>query len=184
MQNPLSFSKFFYAGFFALLLGVGGCKAIENLLTFQVSDSSSFVVPASGVLNTAVLSLPGATVNSSSSGTYSANNTSADRVQDVSLDRLALTVTDPAGQNFDFLKSVKVYIASDNAGTNKTLLASLSPVPTGQTTITLTPSGAKLDAYLRNGSYSLFTDVEMAQPVRQNTTVRADSRFNVKAKLN
>ncbi|GAA4050428.1 hypothetical protein GCM10022409_41500 [Hymenobacter glaciei] len=166
-----------------LLLGIVGCKKIENLLSFQVNDSSSFVVPASGLLNTTVLSLPGATVNSSSSGTYSANNTSADYVQDVTLDRLALTVTDPAGQNFDFLKSVKIYIASDNSGTNKTLLASLSPVPTGQISINLTPSGAKLDLYLRSGSYTLFTDVEVAQPVRQNTTVRADSRFNVKARL-
>ena len=56
-------------------------------------------------------------------------------------------------------------------------------MPTGQTAINLTPSGAKLDMYLRSGTYSLFTDVTMAQPVRQNTTVRADSRFNVKAKL-
>ena len=183
MKTVLSLSKFIVAGGFALLLGASGCKKIEDLLTFQVNDSSSFVVPASGILNTTVLSLPGATVNSSSSGTYSANNTSADRVQDVTLDRLALTVTDPAGQTFDFLKSVKIYIATDNSGTNKTLLASLSPVPTGQTTINLTPSGAKLDLYLRSNSYTLYTDVELAQAVRQNTTVRADSRFNVKAKL-
>ena len=32
------------------------------------------------------------------------------------------------------------------------LLASLSPVPTGQTTISLTPSGNKLDLYLRTGN--------------------------------
>ena len=183
MHNLSSLPKIVYACIFALLLGASGCKKIEDLLTFQVNDSSSFVVPASSLLTTTVLSLPVATVNSSSSGAYSANNTNADHVQDVTLDRLALTVTDPAGQNFDFLKSVKIYIASDNSGTNKTLLASLSPVPTGQTTINLMPSGAKLDVYLRSGSYSLFTDIEMAQSVRQNTTIRADSRFNVKAKL-
>ena len=183
MKNLFNTSKILSLLLAVLLLGASGCKKIEDLLTFKIDDSSSFVVPASGVLNTTVLSLPGATVNSSSSGTYSANNTSADRVQDVTLERLNLTVTDPAGQNFDFLKTVKIYIASDNQGTNKTLLASLDPVPTGQTTISLTPSGAKLDMYLRNGSYSLFTDVTLAQPVRQNTTVRADSRFSVKAKL-
>ncbi|MBU6122574.1 hypothetical protein [Hymenobacter siberiensis] len=183
MKNPSNTSKVLSLFLLVVLLGASSCKKIEDLLTFQVNDSSSFVIPASGLLNTTVLSLPGATVSSSSSGTYSANNTSADYVQDVTLDRLALTVTDPAGQNFDFLKSVKIYIASDNQGTNKTLLASLDPVPTGQTAITLTPSGAKLDLYLRSGSYSLFTDVTLAQPVRQNTTVRAESRFNVKAKL-
>jgi hypothetical protein len=183
MKNLFGLNKILFVAVTALTLAASGCKKIEDLLTFQVNDSSSFVVPGSGILNTAVLSLPGATVSSSSSGTYSANNTSADHVQDVSLDRLSLTVTDPAGQNFDFLKSVKIYIATDNSGSNKTLLASLSPVPAGQTTINLNPAGTKLDIYLRNSTYTLFTDVEMAQALRQNTTVRADSRFNVKAKL-
>ncbi len=183
MTRSFNRSKTFLFALGVLLLSTSGCKKIEDLLTFQINDSSSFQIPATGVVSTALLSLPGVTVNSSSSGTYSANNTSADHVQDVTLDRLALTVTDPAGQNFDFLKSVSVYIASDASGTNKTLLASLNPVPTGQTTITLTPSGSKLDAYLRSGSYTLFTDVTMAQALRQNTTLRADSRFNVKAKL-
>ncbi|MFD2720580.1 hypothetical protein ACFST9_17800 [Hymenobacter monticola] len=183
MKNSLNQPKTFLLACFLLLLGASSCKKIEDLLTFQINDSTSFQVPATGVFSTTLLSLPGATVNSSSSNTFSANNTSADRVQDVTLDRLTLTATDPAGQNFDFLKSVSIYIASDASGTNKTLLASLNPVPAGQTTITLTPSGNKLDAYLRNGSYTLFTDVTMAQPLRQNTTLRADSRFNVKAKL-
>ncbi|MBF9140987.1 hypothetical protein [Hymenobacter properus] len=183
MKTLLSSHKVLFAICLILAVGASSCKKIEDLLTFQINDSTSFQVPATGVFSTALLSLPGATVNSSSSNTYSANNTSADHVQDVTLDRLTLTVTDPAGQNFDFLKSVSIYIATDASGTNKTLLASLNPVPTGQTTITLTPSGNKLDAYLRNGSYTLFTDVTMAQPLRQNTTLRADSRFNVKAKL-
>ncbi len=56
-------------------------------------------------------------------------------------------------------------------------------MPTGQTTISLAPSGNKFDLYLRGGSYTLFTDVALAQPLRQTTTLRADSRFNVKAKL-
>jgi hypothetical protein len=183
MTRSFNRFKFSLVALCVLLLSASSCKKIEDLLTFQISDSTSFQVPATGVFSTALLSLPGVAVNSSSSNTYSANNTSADYVQDVTLDRLALTVTDPAGQNFDFLKSVSIYIASDAAGTNKTLLASLNPVPTGQTTITLNPSGNKLDAYLRNGSYTLFTDVTMAQPLRQNATLRADSRFNVKAKL-
>jgi hypothetical protein len=183
MKSLFSTPKVLFTICLLLLLGASSCKKIEDLLTFQINDSTSFQVPATGVFSTALLSLPGVAVSSSSSSTYSANNTSADYVQDVTLDRLALTVTDPAGQNFDFLKSVSIYIASDASGTNKTLLASLNPVPTGQTTIVLNPSGNKLDAYLRNGSYTLFTDVTMAQPLRQNTTLRADSRFNVKAKL-
>ena len=164
-----------------LVLSLGSCKKILGLLSFQISDSTSFQIPATGLVSGALLNLPGATVSSSSSDTFKANNTSADYVQDVTLDKLSLTVTDPAGQNFDFLKSINIYIASDANGTNKTLLASLNPVPTGQTTINLTPSGNKLDVYLKSGSYTLFTTVEQAQAIRQTTTLRADSRFNVKA---
>lgn len=182
MKTLSNTSKILFSSFFVLLLAFG-CKKINDLLTFQVSDSSSFQIPATSVIPTTLLSLPGVTLNSNSSSTYANNNTSADYVQDVTLDRLALTVTDPTSQNFDFLKTISIYISSDAAGTNKTLLASLSPVPTGQTTINLTPSGNKFDLYLSGGSYTLFTELTLAQPVRQNTTIRADTRFNVKAKL-
>ena len=182
MKKFLPISAFFLL---ALLLGTVSCKKILNLLTFQVNDSTTFQLPATGPLPggaTPVITLPGVTVNSTASSTFQNNNTAADYVQDVTLDRLALTITDPAGQNFDFVKSISISIASDAAGTNKVLLASLSPVPTGQTTIELKPADQKLDVYLRGGSYTLFTTVELTQlGLRQATTVRADSRFNVKA---
>ena len=104
-------------------------------------------------------------------------------MQDVTLDQLTLTTASPSTQNFDFLKSVSISIATDAAGTNKTLLASLDNVPAGQTTIALKPTGTKLDTYLRGNSYTLFTTVTVAQALRQNTTIRADTRFNVTATL-
>lgn len=183
MKKIIPFFAFFLV---AIVLGTVGCKKILDLLTFQINDSTTFQLPATPALPTGitgpVLTLPGITVNSTASTTYQNNNTAADYVQDVTLDRLALTVTDPTSQNFDFVKSISISIASDATGTNKVPLASLNPVPTGQTTIELTPSGQKLDMYLRGSNYTLFTTVELTQlGLRQATTVRADSRFNVKA---
>ena len=166
-----------------LVLGSSSCKKALGLLSFPVSDSSSFTMPATNVLTNAVLTLPGITVNSTSQNTFASNNTTADYVQDVTLDKLTLTTTNPSTQNFDFLKSISLYIASDNTGSNKVLLASLSPVPTGQTSIALTPAGNKLDLFLRAKSYTLTTQVELAQSLKQNTDVRVDSRFNVHANL-
>ena len=171
----------------ALLLGTVGCKKILDLLTFQINDSTTFQLPATGPLpggtTGPVITLPGVTVNSSANSTYQNNNTAASYVQDVTLDRLALTITDPAGQNFDFVKSISISISTDAAGSGKLLLASLNPVPTGQTTIELKPADQKLDALLSGKQYTLFTTVELTQlGLRQATTVRADSRFNVKAK--
>ncbi|MFD1874657.1 hypothetical protein [Hymenobacter bucti] len=167
-----------------LLLGAGSCKKILELLSFKVSDSSSFTIPGTPFVPPGVsLSIPGVSVPTTAQTTYKNNNTSAEYVQDVTLDQLTLTVTNPSTQNFNFLKSISIYIATNAAGSNKVLLASLPTVPTGQTSITLNPAGNKLDLYLKNSAYTLTTTAELAQTLRQNTDVRADSRFNVHANL-
>ena len=166
-----------------LLLGAIGCQKLVSLINFKIDDSTNFTIPATGVLTNAALVLPGIAVSSHASSTYAVNNTTADYVQDVTLDQLTLSTTDPSTQTFDFLKSISIYIATDASGSDKVLLASLSPVPTGQTSISLTPGGNKLDKYLRSGNYTLFTTAELAKPLPQDTKVRADSRFNVKANV-
>lgn len=190
MRHSFLCMKSFQPKFLALLLllpllvlGGSGCEKILSLLSFKVNDSTNFTIPATGLLAGTALTLPGIPVSSTSSSTYAGNNTTADYVQDVTLDKLTLSTTDPATQTFDFLKSINLYIATDAAGTNKVLLASLSPVPTGQTTISLTPSGNKLDVFLRSGNYTLFTSAELAKALPQDTKVRADSQFNVKANI-
>ena len=164
-----------------LALGAASCEeALKDLLTFQISDSSTVTLPAAPITGT--FSLPGVPVTSTSANTYKNNNTQAEYVQDVTLDELKLTITAPAGQNFDFLKSISISIATNSSGTDKVALAALSDVPRGQTTITLTPAGSKLDAFLLNSSYTLFTTAELVQPLTQSITLRTDARYNVRAR--
>lgn len=165
-----------------LVLGVS-CKKLAQLLSFTVSDSTSFTVPASGTLAGAVLNLPGVGVKTTAQSTYQNNNTSAQYVQDVTLSSLTLTTTNPTSQNFDFLQSISIYISTDAAGSDKVLLASLSPVPKGQTSIALNPAGNQLDKYLKASSYTLTTQAQIAQPLRQDTDIRADEKFTVHANI-
>ena len=164
-----------------LALGAGNCMKTLGVINFQVNDSANLAVPASGPQAGTTLALPGATVATTAAAAYAANGTTADYVQDVSLDHLTLTVATPATQNFDFLRSARVYIASDTTGTNKTLLATLEAVPKGQTAITLAPAGNKFDLYLHGPSYALLTTLELAQPPHQTTTLRADISYRVTA---
>lgn len=177
-----SFLKLFIVFVALLALGVG-CQKIANLLSFQVSDSSNFTIPASAAVAGAVLSLPGSSVKSTAQSTYQNNNTSAQYVQNVTLDQLTLTTTNPSAQNFDFLQSISIYISSDAGGSDKVLLASLSSVPKSQTSITLNPAGNQLDKYLKASSYTLTTQAQIAQPLRQDADIRADSRFTAHASL-
>lgn len=162
-----------------LLLSLGSCKKTANLLSFKVEDSSTVNLPPTP---TGSYTLPGIPVLSTSANTYKNNNTQAKYVQDVTLDYLNMTLTAPAGSNFDFLQSVSLEIASDATGANKMLLASLNPVPKGQTVIHLNPTTEKLDVYLRNDSYTLFTTAVLTQPLKQTTTLKTDVRYSVRAR--
>jgi len=167
-----------------VLLLAGGCKKILSLIHFTVSDSQSFTLPSAYPFGTtAPVTLPAVTVTSTATSTYSSNNTSAKYVQDVTLKELTLTATSPAGQTFDIVKNVKLYISTDAAGTNKVLMASLDQVPLGVSSIQLNPTDAKLDMYLQNSSYALTSEVQFNQAPTHDVVLRVDSKFNVSASL-
>jgi hypothetical protein len=117
------------------------------------------------------------TVNSQES--FDNNNTNASLVKDVILKRLTLTITDPATENFNFLKSIKISIGSDD--NDIVLLASLDQIPTNVSIIELVSSNAKLDKYIKASNYTLYTEVTLRSNVANELTVRADSKFKVTA---
>ncbi|MBT9392024.1 hypothetical protein KLP40_02505 [Hymenobacter sp. NST-14] len=171
----------FLAPLLVALALLGSCKKILDLLEFNVEDSQTIVIPKTIPFGQ-FFPLSPVAVPSSSQSTYAKNGTSADYVQDVTLEKLDLTITSPTGQNFDFLKRIEIYISTDARGSDKVLLASLNPVPTGVTSISLTPANQKLDLFLRADSYTLITNVEVVKPLGQDVTIRADERFKVKAR--
>ena len=162
----------------ALFLLFTGCKKIQQLLTFYIEDSQNIRIPASPPLATLV-SLTPLTVSTKSEESFKNNNTRADMVKDVSLNKLTLTITDPSGQNFDFLQKIELYV-STNAN-DQIRLAYLDQVPRGVSSIELISTGAKLDSYLKASSYTLTTKVQTNQALARDVTVRSDSRFKVTA---
>ncbi|SET90626.1 hypothetical protein [Hymenobacter actinosclerus] len=171
----------FLAPLLVALSLLGSCKKILDLLEFNVEDSQTVVVPKTLPLGS-LLPLPPVQVSSSSKTTYANNGTSADYVQDVTLDRLTLTITNPTTQNFNFLKRIEVYISTDPNGNDLFLLASLDNVPTGVNSISLKPANQKLDVFLSKDSYTLTTKVLLNSLLAQDVTIRADERFKVKAR--
>ncbi|KAA9333152.1 hypothetical protein F0P96_09225 [Hymenobacter busanensis] len=159
------------------LVATAACKKIDQLLTFYIEDSQNFKIPATPLLGQ--LPLVPIPVTTRSDEKFKNANTAANLVKDVSLDKLTLTVTDPNSANFDFLESITIYISTD--GNDRVPLASLNPVPLGQSTIALTPSGAVLDKYIKAQSYTLTTEAKTRRAVAQETSVRIDTRFKITA---
>ncbi|OON68389.1 hypothetical protein [Hymenobacter sp. CRA2] len=162
-----------------VLIGAASCKKLDKLLTFYIEDTQNIRVPGSGLPIGSMLPISPVAVSTRSEERFQNENTRADLVKDVSLNKLTLTVTDPSTANFDFLESITLYISTDN--TDRVPLASLSNVPTGAKTIELQPSGTKLDKYVKAPSYTLTTEARIRRAVGQDINVRSDARFKVTA---
>ncbi|GAA4391603.1 hypothetical protein [Hymenobacter koreensis] len=160
-----------------VLMATVACEKIDKLLTFYIEDSQNIKIPATPLLGQ--LPLIPVPVTTRSEEKFKNANTSAELVKDVKLDKLTLTVTDPSAANFDFLESITIYISTDQ--NDRVPLASLNPVPLGQKTIELQPTGAVLDKYIKAASYTLTTEAKTRRAVAQETSVRIDTKFKITA---
>lgn len=157
-------------------LSFAGCKKI-HLTTFDVNNSTSFTVPAQTPIGP--FNVP---VTTSSQSNFQQQGTDASHLQEVSLNKLSLTITSPANKTFDFLDKIHIYISA--SGQAEQELAYLDPIlHNGAVTINLNPTGIALVDYIKQDSYSLKISTTTNQLLTQDVTIRADMNFKVKAKL-
>lgn len=163
-----------------LLVGTFSCKKLNELLTFEITDTQSFKIPATPLVGglPVTLNLP-IPVTNKASETFSKNNTRADLVKDVMLTKLTLTVTDPTTETFDFLQSIKISIGTDQ--NDKVVMAQLDIVPRGAKSIELVSTNAKLDKYIKAPNYTLYTEATVRQATTREITVQEETRFKVTA---
>jgi len=154
------------------------CKKVDKLLTFTISNSTSFTVSSGTGINLP-FDLPTPDVTTNSASDFENNNTKADLVKDVYLDELKLTITAPAGKNFDFLKAAHIYISLQ--GNDEIEIAYIDDIPTGLTTINLTTTKERLDKYIKESAYRLRSKVTTRQILTQDVTFSCDMKFKVTA---
>ncbi|GHA63295.1 hypothetical protein [Pontibacter akesuensis] len=154
------------------------CEKIDDLLTFYIDEDETFTIDSSFPIGRLVPITP-FTVPTNSEETFKNNQTRAELVKDVSLNKLTLVITDPQQQNFDFLDEIELYISSENQPEVK--IAFLEEVPMGATQLELKSTNAKLDEYIKGESYTIRTKAALRKPVSQDITIKADMRFKVTA---
>jgi hypothetical protein len=154
-----------------------GCEEVDKMLTFPINDRTTIQIESSSPLS--LLNVPTPPVTSNSETQYENNNTRADLVKNVTLDELKLTITDPPAKTFSFLKTIRIYISSDQ--NNEIELASLENITSEANTLELIPTEAKLDTYARADSYTLRTEVITDEALTETIDVQIDLRFLVTA---
>jgi hypothetical protein len=162
-----------------LVVAITSCKKIKKLTTFDVKDSTEFIIPSTTGLNVpVVINTP--EVKTSSSQYFTNNHTTASLVKDIKLKSLNLTITDPTGQTFQFLKSIKIYIYGN--GQPEILLASKEDIPDDiGSSMDLETSTSNIDSYIKSSTYSLRYVVITDETIAYDVTIRANMIFSITA---
>jgi hypothetical protein len=161
-----------------IVLLTGACEELDKLLTFTISDRTAIQIESTSPLNLP-LEIPTPAVTSNSEQQFTNNNTRADLVKDVKLQKLKLTITDPPSKTFSFLNTIRIFISTDQY--DEIELASLENIPAGSNSIELTPTEQKLDTYIKAPSYNLRTEVTMDETLTETVNVEVDLKFLVTA---
>lgn len=172
------FMRYLFLAAVVLVTLVGtACKAIDDLLTFYIEEEATIVVDSSFPIGLAPLAPVSVTTNSQE--TFKNNETRAELVKDVTLNKLTLSIKEPQGENFDFLSNIEIFISSK--GNDEVRLAYLDKVPKGVNQITLESTNAQLDKHIKSESYTIRTKATLSKAVTQDVSIQAAMRFKITA---
>ncbi|HSI91734.1 MAG TPA: hypothetical protein VK927_11495 [Adhaeribacter sp.] len=161
---------------------LGACKKeIDELLTFEIKNERTFPVPKESLdPNLAVMNFP-VSVATNSDKEFQENNTLASLVKDIRLSEASFELPDNSTEDFGFLEDMEVYIAMPD-GSDRVLLAEAHNIPANVgKRLVLTPSGNKMDKYVKSDEYAISMQGKMRRPVNDDLTVTSKIVFKVTA---
>jgi len=164
--------------YFLLLTVLISCNKVDDLLTFNISDEATFTVESTALVNVPI-PVPTPEVATNSSREFENNDTRADLVKDVRLNDLKLSIVSPSGKTFSFLKSIQVFISTNQ--NDEIVLASLDNVPSSASVIDLETTSEKLDTYVKASSYKLRTSIVTRETLTEDVEIRMKLNFTVTA---
>jgi hypothetical protein len=163
---------------FICLLLITSCKKDRLTITFNVTDSFDFTVKSGSVINLPIeLLTPDIATNSE--GEFEQNDTRADKINEINLNELKLTITSPTGKTFSFLKSIEIFISAE--GLIEKLLASAYDVNSSSSSLNLNCSGDDIAEYIKKDSYKVRVKTVTRESLTQDVAINSFLSFKVKA---
>lgn len=163
-----------------ILTIISACKKDKGLTEFDLKYQATFTIPSNSPVDVP-LPVPTPDVTTNSTSEFSNNGTTTSLVKEIKLKEITLTITNPSGQNFNFLKSAHIFIGADNLSDLE--VAYIDPVPGNVTSLNLTTTGSLLDPYIKAPKFKLKATVVTKEIIIQNVTIKANIVARVKANL-
>ena len=170
-----------YISTLAVAIFFGGCKKLDKLTEFNMDYHSSVVLPASNTIGLPLdLTSPETTTNSQS--TFANNNTQTDKIQEVHLTKMTITVTSPSGVDLTFLKSVELYVKADGLSEKEVAWDNNVSDNVGNT-LNLNVTSDDLKDYIKKEKISVRIKAITDKETYSDYTIDIYSLFKVNAKI-
>jgi hypothetical protein len=154
------------------LSGVGACKKasdkLEEFTTLRINSSTQFSIPPSIPVETLFSFVTPPTRNPNSSSNLLINR--------ASLEKVTLTINNPGGQTFRFIKSIRFFLQAD--GLPEVEVANrLNINDSVGATLELDVTKAELKQYIKKETFRLRTELVTDEVTTQKVDVKADLGF-------
>jgi len=162
------------------LLLIFSCKKVDKLTQFDMNYDSSVIVESTFGMNVPFnIYTPNITTNSES--TFESNDTRKDLIESINLKTLTMTISNPEGDDFSFLKSIEIYISAD--GLSDIMVAWKDNISDNDTELNFETSSADLKDYVKKDSFKLKVKTTTDEVLTHNYTIDIHSVFFVDAKI-
>jgi len=162
-----------------IFLFFAGCK--DGNITFYVNDSVETTLKTGSPINLP-FNIPIGNVSSSKSTEFKNNNTTPDLIKTVVLEELTATITNPADEDFSFIKSIHIFIMKSD-DTEKKEIAYLDDISSTAQKISLICTDENLVPYLQDSTYKLDTQYTIKEYPGHDIDLRLDLKFKVGASV-
>lgn len=164
------------------LFSFSGCDKVDDLTKFDMEYNSTITIPSANLVGIGgVLNFGTPDITTNSENTFKNNNTDADLVESVKLKSMILTIDSPVGEDFSFVKSIKLFIKAD--GLPRRQLASKSDISNIETTLELAVDDVELREYLLKNEFSIDSEITTDEVVDQEYKINVNTVFRVDAKI-
>lgn len=165
----------------SVIIAMVGCKAVDKLTQFEMDYNSSVVIPASiGIDLPSNIQTPDVVTNSES--TFEVKDTRKDMIEEVQLTSLKLTITVPENGNFNFMKSISVFMSAE--GVPETKIAWKENIANGAgSVLDLETSNEDLKEYIKKDKFTLRLNTVTDELITTDHHIDIHSVFFVDAKI-
>jgi len=155
------------------------CNTLDKLTQFDINVSENVIIKPTLPINVP-FDIPTPPIKLNTEQSFENNNTHKDLIQEISVSKLTMSVQLPEGEDFSILKSIDIYIETDDETDEK--IAWLQPVPS-VSVIDLEISNSDLKKIIMKDKITLKVKTITDEINTREYKIKIDAQFRVNARI-